>query len=126
MQWQLWMVAFGFFMQTRDTTIVNTALPSMAVMLPDRLACSGNSLQSMVMQLSMRLGASIAGILISSFAHHQMVADSPAIHSAFIYSYGCMALIIALPALAFARVPADIAPNRTLTKEPGTGSTRTP
>ena len=53
-----------------------------------------------------------------------VVADSPAIHSAFIYSYCCMALIIALPALAFARVPADSAPNRTLTKEPGTGSTR--
>ncbi|OQV64564.1 hypothetical protein AK51_28950 [Serratia nematodiphila DZ0503SBS1] len=62
--------------------------------------------------------------MIGSFAHHQVVADSPAIHSAFIYSYGCMALIIALPALAFARVPADSAPNRTLTKEPGTGSTR--
>ncbi|MGB8664281.1 MAG: hypothetical protein WCD24_05875 [Serratia inhibens] len=70
-QWQLWIVAFGFFMQTLDTTIVNTALPSM------------------VMQLSMSLGVSIA-----------------------------------LPALAFARVPPDSAPNRTLTKEPGTGSTR--
>ncbi len=92
--------------------------------LPNRLASSGNSLLSMVMQLSMSLGVSIAGILIGSFAHHQVVSDSPAIHNAFIYSYGCMALIIALPALAFARVPADIAPNRTLTKEPGTGSTR--
>ncbi|HCC10007.1 MAG TPA: multidrug transporter subunit MdtD, partial [Atlantibacter hermannii] len=29
-RWQLWIVAFGFFMQTLDTTIVNTALPSMA------------------------------------------------------------------------------------------------
>jgi DHA2 family multidrug resistance protein-like MFS transporter len=26
----LWIVAAGFFMQTLDTTIVNTALPSMA------------------------------------------------------------------------------------------------
>ena len=26
-RWQLWIVAFGFFMQTLDTTIVNTALP---------------------------------------------------------------------------------------------------
>ena len=87
--------------------------------LPDRLASSGNSLLSMVMQLSMSLGVSIAGILIGSFAHHHVVADSSAIHSAFIYSYVCMALIIALPALVFARVPANIAPNRTLTKEPG-------
>ncbi|MFZ1873975.1 MAG: MFS transporter [Chania sp.] len=92
--------------------------------LPDRLASSGNSLLSMVMQLSMSLGVSVAGILIGSFAHHQVVADSAAIHSAFIYSYACMALIIALPALVFARVPANIAPNRTLTKGPSNGSTR--
>lgn len=32
-RWQLWIVAFGFFMQTLDTTIVNTALPSMAASL---------------------------------------------------------------------------------------------
>ncbi len=29
-RWQLWIVAFGFFMQSLDTAIVNTALPSMA------------------------------------------------------------------------------------------------
>src|SRR5690606_17412509 len=29
-RWQLWIVAVGFFMQSLDTTIVNTALPSMA------------------------------------------------------------------------------------------------
>ena len=29
-RWQLWIVAIGFFMQSLDTTIVNTALPSMA------------------------------------------------------------------------------------------------
>lgn len=29
-RWQLWIVALGFFMQSLDTTIVNTALPSMA------------------------------------------------------------------------------------------------
>lgn len=39
--------------------------------LPDRLASSGNSLLSMVMQLSMSLGVSVAGILIGSFAHHR-------------------------------------------------------
>ena len=32
-RWSLWIVAFGFFMQTLDTTIVNTALPSMAASL---------------------------------------------------------------------------------------------
>jgi EmrB/QacA subfamily drug resistance transporter len=32
----LWLVAVGFFMQTLDTTIVNTALPSMAVSLGEK------------------------------------------------------------------------------------------
>ncbi|MEG9449002.1 MAG: multidrug transporter subunit MdtD, partial [Klebsiella quasipneumoniae] len=34
-RWQLWIVAFGFFMQSLDTTIVNTALPSMAKSLEE-------------------------------------------------------------------------------------------
>lgn len=29
-RWPLWIVAFGFFRQTLDTTIVNAALPAMA------------------------------------------------------------------------------------------------
>jgi DHA2 family multidrug resistance protein-like MFS transporter len=89
--------------------------------LPDPMASGGNSLLSMVMQLSMSLGVSIAGILIGSFADHQVLPNTPAIHSAFIYSYACMALIIALPALVFARVPADIAPSRTLGKHAPNG-----
>ena len=121
----LWLLPVVLFFQGMVNSLRFSAMNTLTLKdLPDRLASSGNSLLSMVMQLSMSLGVSVAGILIGSFAHHQVVADSPAIHSAFIYSYCCMALIIALPALAFARVPADSAPNRTLTKEPGTGSTR--
>ncbi|CAI1079326.1 MFS transporter [Serratia entomophila] len=121
----VWLLPAVLFFQGMVNSLRFSAMNTLTLKdLPDRLASSGNSLLSMVMQLSMSLGVSVAGILIGSFAHHQVVADSPAIHSAFIYSYCCMALIIALPALAFARVPADTAPNRTLTKEPGTGSTR--
>ncbi|RFS90279.1 multidrug transporter subunit MdtD [Serratia marcescens] len=121
----LWLLPVILFFQGMVNALRFSAMNTLTLKdLPDRLASSGNSLLSMVMQLSMSLGVSVAGILIGSFAHHQAVADSPAIHSAFIYSYCCMALIIALPALAFARVPADSAPNRTLAKEPGTGSTR--
>lgn len=32
-QWQLWIAAFGFFMQTLDTTIINTALPAIATLV---------------------------------------------------------------------------------------------
>ncbi|RMN20379.1 hypothetical protein ALQ63_01032 [Serratia plymuthica] len=121
----IWLLPVVLFFQGMVNSLRFSAMNTLTLKdLPDRLASSGNSLLSMVMQLSMSLGVSIAGILIGSFAHHQVVTDSPAIHSAFIYSYCCMALIIALPALAFARVPPDSAPNRTLTKEPGTGSTR--
>ncbi|PII80881.1 multidrug transporter subunit MdtD [Serratia sp. OLJL1] len=121
----LWLLPVILFFQGMVNALRFSAMNTLTLKdLPDRLASSGNSLLSMVMQLSMSLGVSVAGILIGSFAHHQAVADSPAIHSAFIYSYCCMALIITLPALAFARVPADSAPNRTLAKEPGTGSTR--
>jgi DHA2 family multidrug resistance protein-like MFS transporter len=121
----IWLLPVVLFFQGMVNSLRFSAMNTLTLKdLPDRLASSGNSLLSMVMQLSMSLGVSIAGILIGSFAHHQVVTDSPAIHSAFIYSYCCMALIIALPARAFARVPPDSAPNRTLTKEPGTGSTR--
>lgn len=82
--------------------------------LPNRLASSGNSLLSMVMQLSMSLGVSTAGILLGVFAHNQVVTNTPATHSAFLYSYICMAIIIALPALIFNRVPPDTGINRNL------------
>lgn len=84
--------------------------------LPNRLASSGNSLLSMVMQLSMSLGVSTAGILLGVFAHNQVVTNTPATHSAFLYSYLCMAIIIALPALIFNRVPPDTETNRHLAR----------
>ncbi|MBW7983439.1 multidrug transporter subunit MdtD [Enterobacillus tribolii] len=84
--------------------------------LPDNLASSGNSLLSMVMQLSMSLGVSIAGILLGMFAHHQIVADSPEIHQAFLYTYLCVSVCIALPALIFMRVPDDMLKNSLLEK----------
>ncbi len=121
----IWLLPVVLFFQGMVNSLRFSAMNTLTLKdLPDRLASSGNSLLSMVMQVSMSLGVSIAGILIGSFAHQQVITGSPAIHSAFIYSYCCMALIIALPALAFARVPADTTTNRTLTKEPGTGSTR--
>ncbi len=54
--------------------------------LPPRLASGGNSLLSMVMQLSMSIGVTIAGILIGMYAHHQVSGGSAAIHSVFMYA----------------------------------------
>jgi len=84
--------------------------------LPDALASSGNSLLSMVMQLSMSVGVSIAGLLLGLFGHHSIEASTGPLHELFIYTYGCMAIIIALPALIFMRVPDESSQNATLLK----------
>ena len=78
--------------------------------LPDELASSGNSLLSMIMQLSMSIGVTVVGLLLGAFGHGA-IADSAATHQTFIYTYLCMALVIALPALVFWRVPQDVSKN---------------
>ena len=57
-QWQLWIVAFGFFMQTLDTTIVNTALPSMAVSLGENPLRMQSVIVSYVLTVAVMLPAS--------------------------------------------------------------------
>ncbi len=84
--------------------------------LPDELASSGNSLLSMIMQLSMSVGVTVAGLLLGTFGH-QALAGSPAVHQAFIYTYLCMALVIILPALVFWRVPLDVSKNVVLSRK---------
>ncbi|HCT5819393.1 TPA: MFS transporter [Citrobacter sedlakii] len=75
--------------------------------LPDEQASSGNSLLSMIMQLSMSIGVTVAGLLLGMFGQQHITADSGATHTVFIYTWLCMAVIIALPAVIFARVPHD-------------------
>jgi DHA2 family multidrug resistance protein-like MFS transporter len=84
--------------------------------LPDAMASSGNSLLSMVMQLSMSVGVSIAGLLLGAFGHNQLAADSSDAHGVFFWTYLCMALIIAVPALVFARVPDDVSKNAVIAR----------
>jgi len=79
--------------------------------LPDELASSGNSLLSMIMQLSMSVGVTIAGLLLGMYGQHHLTADSPVVHQVFLYTYLSMAVIIALPAIVFARVPDDTSKN---------------
>ncbi|MEG1212018.1 MAG: MFS transporter [Leclercia sp.] len=79
--------------------------------LPDELASSGNSLLSMIMQLSMSIGVTVAGLLLGMYGQHHLSADTPMVHQVFLYTYLSMALIIALPAFIFARVPDDTSKN---------------
>lgn len=75
--------------------------------LPDNLASSGNSLLSMIMQLSMSIGVTIAGLLLGLFGSQHVSVDSGTTQTVFMYTWLSMALIIALPAFIFARVPND-------------------
>jgi len=86
--------------------------------LPDTLASGGNSLLSMVMQLSMSLGVTTAGILLGLFvAAHAPSSGSANVQGVFIATYLCMAVVIALPALVFLRVPPDTVKNAILTQQ---------
>ncbi|MBV8043001.1 MFS transporter [Pluralibacter sp.] len=79
--------------------------------LPDELASSGNSLLSMIMQLSMSIGVTVAGLLLGMYGQHHISVDNTVSHQVFLYTYLSMAVIIALPALLFARVPDDVSKN---------------
>ncbi|WP_313050295.1 MFS transporter [Atlantibacter subterraneus] len=82
--------------------------------LPDQLASGGNGLLSMVMQLSMSLGVTVAGLLLGAFGHQHLTPEST--HSVFLYTYLSMAVIIALPALVFTRVPEDTRKNEVIAR----------
>ncbi len=84
--------------------------------LPDTLASSGNSLLSMIMQLSMSIGVTIAGMLLGMFGQQHIGIDSSATHHVFVYTWLCMAVIIALPAIIFARVPNDTQQNMVISR----------
>ena len=52
--------------------------------LPDELASGGNSLLSMVMQLSLSIGVTIAGLLLGMFGQSHLSADSGVAHHVFL------------------------------------------
>ncbi|MBV5094156.1 multidrug transporter subunit MdtD [Tenebrionicola larvae] len=84
--------------------------------LPDALASSGNSLLSIVMQLAMSTGVTIAGLLLGLYGHQHIAVSGEAAHSVFLYTWITIAVIIALPALLFARVPKDNSKNAVLAR----------
>ncbi|EPJ3205912.1 MFS transporter [Salmonella enterica subsp. enterica serovar Derby] len=84
--------------------------------LPDDLASSGNSLLSMIMQLSMSIGVTIAGLLLGMFGQQHIAIDSASTHTVFMYTWLCIAFLIALPAIIFARVPNDTQTNAVISR----------
>ena len=111
MQGWFWLLPLVLLLQGMVNAVRFSSMNTLTLKeLPDDLASSGNSLLSMIMQLSMSIGVTVAGLLLGAFGHGA-IADSADVHQTFIYTYLCMALVIALPALVFWRVPADVSKN---------------
>lgn len=95
----LWLVALGFFMQTLDSTIVNTALPSMA----HSLAVSPLHMQSVVVSYALAMAALIpaSGWLADRFGTRSVFLAAIVLFT--LGSLGC-ALSQSLDQLVAARV----------------------
>lgn len=107
----LWAIPVVLFFQGMVNSLRFSSMNTLTLKdLPNRLASSGNSLLSMVMQLSMSLGVSAAGILLGLFMQEGTATTTSAAQPAFIGTYLSLAVIIALPALIFNRVPDAAAP----------------
>lgn len=112
----IWLLPFVLFVQgmvngVRFSTMNNLTLKE----LSDELASSGNSLMSMTQQLTTSIGVTVAGLLLGAFAS-QAGADTPEMHEAFFKTWLCVGVIIALPALIFAKVPPDVSKNSALAR----------
>lgn len=107
----IWLLPLVLLMQGMVNALRFSSMNTLTLKdLPDNLASSGNSLLSMIMQLSMSIGVTIAGLLLGAFGQDAL-GNSDNTHSMFVTAYACMALIIALPALVFWRVPKETSKN---------------
>ncbi len=107
----IWLLPLVLLLQGMVNAIRFSSMNTLTLKeLPDELASSGNSLLSMIMQLSMSIGVTIAGLLLGALGQDSLY-DSAASHQMFIYTYLCMAVIIILPALIFWRVPKEMSKN---------------
>ena len=107
----LWLLPLVLLMQGMVNALRFSSMNTLTLKdLPDELASSGNSLLSMIMQLSMSIGVTIAGLLLGAFGQDAL-GSSDNTHTLFMTAYACMALIIALPALVFWRVPKETSKN---------------
>lgn len=62
----------------------------------------------------MSIGVTIAGMLLGLYGQQHIGVDAATAHQVFLYTYLSMAVVIALPALIFSRVPDDTTMNTVL------------
>ncbi|RLM23915.1 multidrug transporter subunit MdtD [Brenneria alni] len=116
MNW-IWLIPVVLFFLGTINAIRFSAMNTLTLKdLPDPLASGGNSLLSMSMQLSMSLGVSISGMLLGMFSQRYLAMGPAETHNVFLYTYLSMAVIIALPAFIFNRVPPDTVKQLTLSR----------
>lgn len=72
--------------------------------LSDEQASSGNSLLSVIMQLSMSLGVAVAAAILSKFSGEHALLSTEGLASAFSSTYLCLGLMAVLSALIFCHV----------------------
>lgn len=95
-----------FFMFGAVNSLQFTAMNTVTLKdLDTAHASSGNSLLSMVMQLSMSFGVSIAGALLSIFSG--LSSASSANHQAFIISFVCLGLVTMISSVIFMKLHKD-------------------
>ena len=105
------MFLLGGINSVRFTTMNTLTLKE----LPDTLASSGNSLLSMVMQLSMSTGVTLAGLLLAS-SGHAALADTVALRHTFSMAWLLIGLFLWLPIIVFWFVPEELSRNTLLNK----------
>lgn len=98
-KWLPWLVAMALFMEQLDTTIVNTAVPSMA----ESLGVSALSLKSVVATyiLSLAVGIPISGWLADRFGTRRVFTTAISI---FVFASFLCGISVNVPMLVFSRL----------------------
>lgn len=106
MNYWLMMLVFTVFgvINSMQFTAMNTVT---LVDLSDTQASSGNSLLSVIMQLSMSMGVAIAAAILGEFTGTGSLLDAPDVIGAFAKTYLCLGILAAISTLIFMNISRD-------------------
>ena len=111
-----WLVAVAFFMESLDTTILNTAVPSIAAAL--RVAplsmkvaltsdSMGSSIASTIQQMSMSFGVAVASLATAVFVPNRLRATPSEMMSGIHEAFVLLGLLTAVSAPIFRELRAE-------------------
>jgi hypothetical protein len=118
-----WLVAVAFFMESLDTTILNTAAPAIAdalgiaplsmntlvfADLPDADTSPGSSISSIAQQMSMSLGVAVSSLLAALFLQGEHRPGPQAMVSGVHWTFLTPGLMTIAPSFIFSQLrPGD-------------------